>query len=121
MGISKVIYTIKTKLSSLLFFTCLGPGKVSWAVSDVRSMAVSIRMGLPLSVAQIIGADTWKGGALVQLEDTLTRPVAQDIIVNYSWVKPFVQRFRSSVPSVFFVTDVFLFLTSSTSPNYSFP
>jgi hypothetical protein len=92
------------------FFTCLGPGKVSWSVADVRSMAVSIRMGLPLSVAQIIGADTWKGGALVQLEDTLTRPVAQDIVVNYSWVKPFVQRFRSSVPSVFFVTDVFLFL-----------
>ena len=58
---SLIIYTIKTKLSSLLFFTCLGPGKVSWAVSDVRSMAVSIRMGLPLSVAQIIGADTWKG------------------------------------------------------------
>ena len=83
---------------------------MSWSASDVRSMAVSIRMGLPLSVAQIIGSDTWTGGALVQLEDTLTRPVAQDLVMNYCWVKPFVQQFRSAVPSVFFVTDVFLFL-----------
>ena len=82
---------------------------MEWSKGDVTSMAHAIRAGLPLSVSQIL-VDDWKGGPLVQVESTITRPVAQDLVVNHCWLKPFVQRFRSTVPSVFFITDTFLCL-----------
>ena len=72
-------------------------------------MAFSLKTGLPISVAQVLGPE-WRGGALVQLEDTITRPSSEDLILNHCWVKPFVQRFRDRVPSSFFITDVFLML-----------
>ena len=75
----------------------------------MRSMAFSLKTGLPISVAQVLGPE-WRGGAVVQLDDTLTRPGSEDLVLNHCWVKPFVQRFRDRVPSSFFITDVFLML-----------
>ena len=93
-----------------IIFVGLGPGKIGWKAADVSSMAVRIKTTLPLGVTQVIGADTWKGGPLVQLDDAITRPGAEDLVLNACWVRPFVERFRDRVPSQFFVVDTFLFL-----------
>lgn len=85
----------------------LGPGKVSWSGRDVKLMAVDIRQSLPMSVAQVLGKD-WAGGPPVQLDDSLTRPTAEDLILNACWIKPLIRKFRDRVPSCFYLTDVFL-------------
>ena len=74
----------------------------------MSSMAVRIKS--TLLVTQVIGADAWKGGPLVQLDDAMTRPGAEDSVLNACWVRPFVERFRDRVPSQFFVAGTFLFL-----------
>lgn len=79
-------------------------------MGDVQSMAISLKQSLPLSVTQLLTSENWKGGALVQLEDTISTPRAECLVLNYSWVVPFVKKFNDRVPSGFFVTDVFLFL-----------
>ncbi|CAK9035349.1 30S ribosomal protein S6, partial [Durusdinium trenchii] len=86
------------------------PGKVAWKLVDVQGLACTIRSGLPLSVAQVIESAAWKGGPLIQLTDTITRPQADDLVLNHCWIKPFVQKFREKVPSGFFVVDTFLYL-----------
>ena len=62
-----------------------------------------------MSVASVLGSG-WKGGRLVQLESAVTKATADELVLNYCWVKPFVERFRDRIPSSFFVTDVFLYL-----------
>ena len=79
-------------------------------MGDVQCMAISLKQSLPLSVTQLLTGDAWKGGALIQLEDTTSTPRAEALVLNYSWVVPFVKKFNDRVPSAFFVTDVFLFL-----------
>ena len=71
--------------------------------------AVEIKKGLPLGVSQALGKD-WAGGGLVQLEDSLTRPTAEDVVLNACWVKPFIRKFSDRVPSCFYLADVFLAL-----------
>lgn len=73
-------------------------------------MASSLRANLPLSVVQVVGSSSWVGGALVQLENTLCKPKADDLVLNYCWICPFVRKFRSQIPSQFFLTDVFLYM-----------
>ena len=82
---------------------------MAWSAADVKLMAVEIRRSLPMSVAQVLGKD-WVGGALVQLEDALTRPTAEDIVLNACWMKPVVRKFRDRVPSSFYLANVFLAL-----------
>jgi len=50
------------------------------------------------------------GGALVQLENAVCKPKADDLVLNYCWICPFVRKFRSQIPSQFFLTDVFLYM-----------
>ena len=73
-------------------------------------MASSVRATLPLSVVQIVDSPSWMGGCLVQLENTVCKPKADDLVINYCWICPFVKNFRSQIPSQFFLTDVFLYL-----------
>ena len=73
-------------------------------------MAIEIKQHLPLSVAQVLGGDSWKGGSLVQLEDTVATPKSEDVLLNYCWVAPVVKRFRDKVPSQFFLADTFLYM-----------
>ena len=87
-----------------------GAGKVAWTESDVRSMAVAIKHNLPVSVNQLLCGDDWKGGPLIQLEDTLTSARADDLILNHCWVGPVVRQFKDRVPSQFYLTDVFICL-----------
>lgn len=79
-------------------------------MGDVQSMAISLKQSLPLSVTQLLASDNWKGGPLVQLEDTISTPRADSLVLNYSWVVPFVKKFNDRAPSGFYITDVFLFL-----------
>lgn len=69
-----------------------------------------MKQGLPLPVTQLLSSDSWKGGPIVQLPDSTCSARAEDVVMNYSWVKPVVLRFRDRVPSGFFLTDIFLFL-----------
>ena len=73
-------------------------------------MAVAIKHNLPVSVNQLLCGDDWKGGPLIQLEDTLTSARADDLILNHCWVGPVVRQFKDRVPSQFYLTDVFICL-----------
>ncbi|CAK8985427.1 30S ribosomal protein S6 [Durusdinium trenchii] len=86
------------------------PGKISWSAADVKATAVDLKASLPLSVTQVITAKEWRGGPLVQLEDTISRPAASDLIVNYWFIKAFVRKCPDKVPSAFFVADVILYM-----------
>ena len=87
-----------------------GPGKIQWKAADVRALAIEIKQSLPLSVAQVLGNESWKGGALVQLEDTIATPKAEDVLLNFCWVAPVVKKFRDKVPSQFYLADTFLYM-----------
>lgn len=73
-------------------------------------MALKIKEHLPVSVIQLLASDAWKGGGLVQLPDTISTPRANQLVLNYCWLKPVVLQFRDRVPSGFFIADVFLWL-----------
>jgi len=73
-------------------------------------MACELKAKLPLSVAQVLDSPTWQGGPLVQLEDTIAKPKADDLVLNYCWICPVVKKFRSQIPSQFFLIDVFLYM-----------
>ncbi|CAL1162615.1 unnamed protein product [Cladocopium goreaui] len=73
-------------------------------------MSSSLRANLPLSVVQVVDSSSWVGGALVQLENTVCKPKADDLVLNYCWICPFVRKFRSQIPSQSFLTDVFLYM-----------
>lgn len=73
-------------------------------------MAIAIKQHLPLAVTQLLSGASWKGGPLTQLEDTVSTPKAEDLVLNHAWIKPFLLKFNDRVPSGFFVTDTFLFL-----------
>lgn len=87
-----------------------GPGKVPWKLADVRAMAVTVKQGLPLSVAQVLGSPEWKGGDLLQLDDLVATPKAEDLVLNHCWLLPFARRFPDRIPSQFFVADTLLFM-----------
>ena len=76
----------------------------------MRTMALCIKQGLPLSVNQLLSGNGWSGGDLIQLEDTITSAKAEDLVINYCWAKPVITQFRDRIPSGFYLTDVFLYL-----------
>ena len=102
-------------------FTAQGPGKVAWSFQDIRRLSMDVRMGLPLSVAQVLASPEWKGGVLVQLEDTVTTPKAEDLVLNFPWVLPFVKQFRDRIPSQFFITDCFVYLDKTYNDKLLIP
>lgn len=81
-----------------------------WKLHDVQTMAIKIKSSWPLSVNQLLHSEEWRGGDLIQLENSTASAKADDLITNYCWVKPIVAQFRDRVPSGFYLTDVFLFL-----------
>ena len=72
-------------------------------------MALEIKQNLPVSVIQLL-SDGWKGGPLIQLEDSLSTAKADDLILNFPWIKPVAAKFRDRIPSGFFLADVFLYM-----------
>lgn len=87
-----------------------GPGKVGWTGVDVKDMAFALRRGLPMGVMQVLSGKDWAGGPLVQLDDCTSTAAANDLIVNFCWIRPFVEKFRDRVPSSFFIADSILAL-----------
>jgi len=71
-------------------------------------LASEVKATLPVSVVDIITSAEWKGGDLIQVDSEIARATSTDLVINYPWVKAFVMRFRQSVPSGFFCTDVML-------------
>ena len=69
-----------------------------------------MKQTLPLAITQILTSKEWAGGWLLQLENDVSRPTANDVVMNYWWLRPVAKRFPKSVPSAFFCTDVFLYL-----------
>lgn len=84
-------------------------------------MATEIKVTLPLGVTQVLGGPSWKGGKLVQLDSTITKATAEDIILNHCWIKPFILQFQDRVPSSFYLTDVFLYLDRLFERNLLIP
>lgn len=97
-------------LSNRAVHLCLGPGKIPWKLADVRSLACEMKAGLPLCIAQVLEAPDWQGGSLIQLEDTVSTPRAEDLILNYHFMLPIIKRFRDKVPSQYFLGDTVLYL-----------
>lgn len=79
-------------------------------MADVQSMAIAVKQRLPISVCQVLESAGWAGGSLLQLDDLLATPRAEDLVLNYFWLIPFVQRFPDRIPSQFFIADTMLFL-----------
>ena len=88
---------------------CPGPGKIQWTLADVKTVALNMKRGMPVAVTQAL-TEGWEGGAIIQLEDTISRPTAADLVVNHVFLRPFARQCPAKVPSAFFAADVFLFL-----------
>ena len=69
--------------------------------------AAALKLSLPLTVKELIQSPEWKGGALIQLENDISRPTADDCILNYIWLRPFVSKFPETVCSGYYAADVF--------------
>ena len=76
----------------------------------MQTLAIAVKQSLPLSVIQVLTAPEWSGGRLLQLADDTSRPAANDLILNFYWLKPVAAKFPTTVPSGFFCTDLFLYL-----------
>lgn len=63
--------------------TLQGPGKISWTEKDIQDLALEIKQSLPLSVTQVLTSPEWAGGRLLQLESEVSRPTANDLVLNY--------------------------------------
>ena len=83
---------------------------MAWKYEDVLGLAREIRNHMPVSLLELLQMEAYDGGALVQLESDTARPNAQEIALNFPFIKPVVARFPASVPSGFYLTDVFLLL-----------
>ena len=87
-------------------------GKIQWTLADVKTVALNMKRGVPVAVTQAL-TEGWEGGAIIQLEDTISRPTAADLVVNHVFLRPFARQCPAKVPSAFFAADVFLFLPKS--------
>eukprot|EP00435_Cladocopium_sp_Y103_P039853 s1614_g10.t1 len=83
------------------------PGKVPWTQQEVYDHAARLKDSLPVTIKELILSPEWKGGDLIQLENEISRPTADDCILNYIWLRPFVATFPESVCSGFYAADVF--------------
>ena len=64
-----------------------GPGKVAWTHGHVRELAAGFQASLPQSVLSYIN-DEWRGGNLLKLEDSPTRPIEKDLVQHAMWLRP---------------------------------
>ena len=71
---------------------------------------MDLKMKMPIGITQLITSGEWKGGNLVQLESEISRPSSEEVILNYIWLRPFVQASPEAVCSGFFIADCFLML-----------
>ncbi|CAK9090350.1 30S ribosomal protein S6, partial [Durusdinium trenchii] len=69
---------------------------VPWTESDVQTLAIAVKQSLPLSVIQVLTAPEWSGGRLLQLADDTSRPAANDLILNFYWLKPVAAKFPTT-------------------------
>lgn len=69
----------------------------------MKEHAKAVRASMPVTVVDVILGAEWAGGELIHLESDFSRPGAEDCCVNYVWVKPFVEKFTSTVPSAFYL------------------
>ena len=76
----------------------------------MKKVAFDLKMHLPIGVVQVLTDKSWQGGPLVQLEDMISRPTAADLVLNASFLKPFLRHSPDRVPSAFFVGDVMMYL-----------
>lgn len=65
---------------------------------------------MPVSLLDLLHMESYDGGSLLQLESETARPNAQEVALNYCFLKPVVARYPASVPSGFYLTDTFLLL-----------
>ncbi len=54
-------------------------------------LAHEILKGLPLSVISVILSDDWPGGALISLQNQMSRPSAEEIATNAMWLLAMVK------------------------------
>ena len=71
---------------------------------------MDLKQSLPMPVLQVLSSDAWCGGDLLQLKDETSRPTAEEVVLNFAWLRPVCQQFKSTVPSGYFCTDLFLAL-----------
>ena len=51
----------------------------------------------------------------------MTTPKAEDLVLNFPWVLPFVKQFRDRIPSQFFITDCFVYLDKTYNDKLLIP
>ena len=101
---------LKSKYFAIRNSFCLadiqGAGKVPWTEQEVFDHAADLKLSLPLTIKELILSPEWQGG-LIQLDNDISRPTADDCIVNYIWLRPFVSKFPETVCSGYYAADVF--------------
>ena len=102
---------LKSKYFAVSNSFCLadiqGAGKVPWTEQEVFDHAADLKLSLPLTIKELILSPGWQGGPLIQLDNDISRPTADDCIVNYIWLRPFVSKFPETVCSGYYAADVF--------------
>ena len=79
-----------------------------WSFQDCKEVAQAWLKQLPLNVLVDIERGTMVNLSLVRLTDSVTySPKALDIEANYIWLLPLADRYPSTIPPGYFVTDCF--------------
>ncbi len=57
---------------------------------------------LPMSIHTLVNSPDWKGGDVVRLDSALTRPGANDVAINFYFLKPVLEQSpdRVTLPSL---------------------
>ena len=82
--------------------------KASWDEHLVRAVAAKLHATMPNEVVALITSGAFRGGPLVNMTLAPFEPTVQDIANNRLWVEPYVEKFKTKVPSAFFIADTLL-------------
>jgi hypothetical protein len=82
-------------------------GKCPWTFAEVVHAAEVLLQEMPEAAVQIIRRGTFKG-TLCKLDNVLVRPSMQEIDMHYECLRPWCLLLPCSVPSAYFIADVYL-------------
>ena len=86
---------------------CEGAGRIGWSCEQVRTLAKAALANLPATVHDLVLGDEWKGGDVVLLDSALVRPGANDVAVNFFFLKPILESSPDKVPRLISLSSRF--------------
>lgn len=68
-----------------------GAGRIGWNFAEIDACAKAMMGSLPMSIHTLVNSEDWKGGDIVRLDSALVRPGANDVAINYFFLKPVLE------------------------------